>query len=179
MTGISIIETEDVTVALTSIVKVCGSRRDNEREAVKRLTAALLGPGACVRHRDDGAPYISGGPHISITHSRDIAAIAVSSASLVGIDAEQLRPALRRVAPKFLSPSEIELFASDEDLLRAWTVKEAVYKVAGGAAFDFRNNIAISPDFASATASGLTCRLHSFAAGNATVTIASHPVLTE
>lgn len=172
MTDIRIIEIEDITVALTSVVSGQGSRRDAEREAVKRLIASLLGTGVSVLHHDDGAPYIPGGPHISITHCRDIAAIAVSSVSPVGIDAEQWRPALRRVAAKFLSSSEIDLFTSDEDLLRAWTVKEAVYKVAGAAAFDFRHNIAITPHFASAIALGVTYSLRTFTIADATVTVA-------
>ncbi len=172
MSGIRIIKIEDVTVAVADIDAGEGSRREAERAAVGRLVAEAIGTDVAVMHREDGAPYIFGGPHISISHSRDLAALAISPAHPVGIDAEQWRETLRRVAKKFLSDVEMELFTSDNELLRAWTIKEAVYKIAGGAALDFRHNIAITPDLATAHALGHDYRLHTFSIGAVTVTVA-------
>lgn len=172
MRDIHIIEIEDVTIASVPIISSGHSRREAERDAVDRMVAEVIGKEVYVLHHDDGAPYIPGGRHISITHCRDIAAIAISLDTPVGIDAEQWRPALRRVARKFLSDSEMEIFTTDDDLLRAWTVKEAVYKIAGGAALDFRHNIAIAPGFSTATSLGSTYRLHTFTIADATVTVA-------
>ncbi len=173
MRDIRIIVIEDVTVAVADIDAVEGSRREAERAAVSRLVSEAIGTDVAVKHSEDGAPYIDGGPYISVTHSRDAAAIAFCPAHHVGIDAEQWRETLRRVAPKFLSDTEMELFTSDNDLLRAWTIKEAVYKIAGGPALDFRHNIAISPDFATARALGHDYRLHTLTLGSVTLTLAS------
>lgn len=73
-------------------------------------------------------------PAISITHSRDLVAVAVAPAGChVGVDAENTGRdrQLRRVAPRFLSPDQLPLWgATPESLLRAWTIKEALYKAA-------------------------------------------------
>lgn len=106
---------------------------------VARLLAAdpAVAPGAEVCHSPSGAPFLSGAgnmPAISITHSRDIVAIAVAPAGChVGIDAENTGRdrQLRRVAPRFLSPSQLHLWGgTPQTLLRAWTLKEALYKAA-------------------------------------------------
>ena len=108
------------------------SRREAEREASLLLARRVAGPDAVIHHYSDGAPFIPGfSGHISLTHCRSLAAIAVSSSPHIGIDAEIWRPQLIRVAPKFLSPSELPYWsASPLRLLFAWTVKEAVYKAA-------------------------------------------------
>lgn len=172
MDGLQVIVIEDVSIAIAPIVSVEGSRRQAERETVRGIMDVMFGPEVELLHHDSGAPYIEGAPHISITHCKDSAALAICREHPVGIDAEQWRTALRRIACKFLSDTEIKLFKSDIQLLKAWTIKEAVYKVAGGDALDFRHNIAISPDMTSATALGRTYRLHTFPAGEATVTLA-------
>lgn len=71
---------------------------------------------------------------ISITHSRDLVAVAVAPAGChVGVDAENTGRdrQLRRVASRFLSPDQLPHWgATPESLLRAWTIKEALYKAA-------------------------------------------------
>lgn len=106
---------------------------------VARLLAAdpAVPSGSGVCHSPSGAPFLSGvdsPPAISITHSRDLVAVAVAPVGChVGIDAENTGRdrQLRRVAPRFLSPHQRPLWgATPESLLRAWTIKEALYKAA-------------------------------------------------
>lgn len=108
------------------------SRREAEREASLLLARRVAGLGAVIDHYPDGAPFIPGfGGHISLSHCRSLAAIALSSSPHIGIDAEIWRPQLIRVAPKFLSPAELPFWsATPLRLLFAWTIKEAVYKAA-------------------------------------------------
>ncbi len=104
-------------------------RRRAERDAVEALVYAALGDNAVLEHNSDGAPYIVGRPevYISVSHSRHMAALALASED-VGIDIEEPRPQLLRVAARFLSPHERDHYSTPERILEAWTIKEAAYK---------------------------------------------------
>lgn len=103
-----------------------------QRHAVKRIAATLWGPDTIIDHHPDGAPFIPGlAREISISHCRGCVALAVGGTSRLGIDIEEPRPTLTRVVSKFLSPDEITRYTSLDDLLWAWTYKEAAYKAAG------------------------------------------------
>ncbi len=106
------------------------SRRDAERRTVATLLSTHYGYEVSVEHDGNGAPHIADCPdHISISHCRDMAVVAIAPEP-VGIDVETWRDQLLRVTHKFLSPSEQVMVGSDPELLlRAWTTKEAVYKL--------------------------------------------------
>lgn len=121
----------EVTLYSVALDDVGGtlSRRDVEQHAVQRLVAAAFGPAAHLAHCPDGAPFITDMPdtYISVSHSRKMAALAVA-AQPVGVDIEEPRPALLRVAARFLSPAQQRYYSGMDDLLKAWTLKEAAYK---------------------------------------------------
>ncbi|MDO5394610.1 MAG: 4'-phosphopantetheinyl transferase superfamily protein [Bacteroidales bacterium] len=104
-----------------------GGRRESERRAVAEIIRRVL-PGCTLRHAQSGAPQIDG-MHVSVSHSRHYAAVALSERP-VGIDIEESRTAqLERVATRFLDDEEMAVGAlSPVELLRAWTAKEAVFK---------------------------------------------------
>lgn len=100
------------------------------REALPQFSDAEIG------HLPSGAPVICGADRlatISISHSRTTLLLAVSrSGCPIGVDTEAADRTrqLLRVAPRFLAPSQ-QCWATDPDLLlRAWTIKEALYKAA-------------------------------------------------
>lgn len=114
------------------------SRREAEKAATARLVTTLFGPGAAISHNPDGAPLLilpdgATAPEISISHSIRTVALAVGRAgNPIGVDIELPRRQLVRVAPRFLAPEETAIHAaSEENLLRAWTAKEAAFKAAG------------------------------------------------
>lgn len=109
-----------------------GGRRDAERSAVMAIVRGLFGADAAVGHRQDGSPVLEceDAPEVSVSHCRTMAVLAVGASARIGVDVEEWREQLRRVAPRFLSEEEKSLVQSDDALLRAWTVKEAVYKAA-------------------------------------------------
>lgn len=121
-----------------------GRRRVAELAAVKSLLREAFPtfPDARIAHAASGAPYLifSGKapaeiPAISISHSRDLAVLAVApEGTRIGVDAETGDRAnqLLRVAPRFLSQQQMPFWGSSPStLLRAWTIKEALYKAAG------------------------------------------------
>lgn len=110
-------------------------RRQAELDASAKMIMKAFGVEASLTHDEEGRPLVSGACFngmISISHSVDQCVLAVtrSTEASIGIDTEVWRDQLRRVAPKFLSAEEIEVYTSPTQLLLAWTTKEAVYKAA-------------------------------------------------
>lgn len=126
--------------ALEALEGVGAPRRRTEVLTTWSLAAAVFGTDVVIGHDIIGAPYIAGcETHISISHCADCVVIAVNETSVVGVDAEVWRPQLLRVAARFLTPAEAALPMSRAALLRAWTVKEAVYKAAMMPGLSFQN----------------------------------------
>lgn len=101
------------------------------RAAVAAMIREHAGAGVKLLHEPDGSPLLGGSPlHISISHSRRYAAIALHPDCRIGVDIEEPRDEqLNRIAERFLAPAELPLWRGR--LLAAWTCKEAVYKAAG------------------------------------------------
>lgn len=141
-----IIQYNDITLSLASIDHEDGeSRADAEKRTIEGLVAEIFGENTTVGHKASGAPFIpDSDTQISISHSRHFAALACSRLRTVGVDIEEHREQLRRVAPRVLSAEEMEVYsATDNLLLRAWTLKEALYKAALTPGLDFRRDIAL------------------------------------
>lgn len=147
--------TGDATISVDTICPcdhTTGFPTAGSAAAQRILQTMLSDPTATITHDTTGAPAVCGHPdlHISVSHSRTHAAVALS-ASPLGIDLEEPREALGRVAPKFLQPEERRQFVTTEQLLRAWTAKEAVYKALRGK-FKLLSTITLHPDFTAANA---------------------------
>lgn len=137
------IETGTTRIAACAIA-AGGTRRERERRAAAHLASTLSGREVTISHNADGAPRVDGaGFNISISHSARTAAVAVDPSHRIGIDAEDVRGRqLRRVAARVMSYDELAEYGSDDiSLTRAWTLKEALYKAAGVAGADWRNDL--------------------------------------
>lgn len=130
----------DIKVYACSLVHVeerSGMRYDVERAGVRSLLREAFGNEVeAVAHTLEGAPYLPGrSESISVSHCRGLAVLAVSSTgAAIGVDAESVGRGvqLKRVMRRFLCEAQISEWGTDESqLLRAWTIKEALYKAAG------------------------------------------------
>ena len=85
--------------------------------------------------------------HFSISHTKNHAFCALSEGP-VGIDAEEEdRNIALRLAPKILSPVEMERFnGSREMLLRFWVLKEAAVKLTGLGLQGYPNHTDFDPN---------------------------------
>lgn len=134
-----VIEDGAVTVYISPIAQDGSlSRREAERAAVAKILAEVS-PGATLGHTEQGAPKLEGDdvmPYVSISHCRTHAAVAVCHTHPVGIDIEEPRQQLQRIADRFLSDADRRVmadFTPELSLLQAWTAKEAAYKLAPAA----------------------------------------------
>ncbi len=92
-----------------------------------------------------GKPYLEGSPfHISLSHSKDMAAV-IASPLVCGIDIQLIVPKIKRIAQKFMSPSELEDIVNNEIMHMhiVWGAKECLYKSYGRKKLDFKNHIFI------------------------------------
>lgn len=139
-----LIRIKDTYILICNVINAGMDRRhEAERKAVCRMIKAVFGQDAVLKHRPDGSPYLEN--HrvcISVSHSRRYACIAVSPDRHIGIDIEEQRSQLRRVAPRVMSDKEMAVYGhKDNMLLRAWTLKEALYKAALTPGLDYRKDI--------------------------------------
>ncbi len=101
-----------------------------------------------IEHTDMGRPYIKGADNIdiSISHTREYAACALSFNGNIGIDIEKTVKANMRVAKKYFREEEFEHISalSEEDAANAftalWTKYEAKAKYLGGGFADMRKD---------------------------------------
>ena len=99
------------------------------------------------KYDKNGAPYLTDGRHLSISHTKDVAAIAISSQP-VGIDLEHYQEKIIRIAPRFLHLKEsLDLNKNKEIhyLSQIWTAKEALYKVHRKRGINFKTQLLIDP----------------------------------
>ena len=86
-------------------------------------------------HRDNGSPYLSGGPWVSISHTLGAAAVALSEEGPVGVDLERVRPVRLGLASRVMSSEECEWYLSrgrlEADFFTLWTLKESWFKYLG------------------------------------------------
>lgn len=99
------------------------------------------------KYDKNGAPYLTDGRHLSISHTKDVAAIAISSQP-VGIDLEHYQEKIIRIASRFLHLKEsLDLNKNKEInyLSQIWTAKEALYKVHRKRGINFKTQLLIDP----------------------------------
>ncbi len=116
------------------------------RAALRRILAGLLDADPAeikFQYSEFGKPSLIGehsrGFHFNVSHSDNIAMIAVTSQSQIGVDVERVRPDIDAtgIAERFFSAVEREMLASlpgelqVEAFFRCWTRKEATIKAIG------------------------------------------------
>jgi 4'-phosphopantetheinyl transferase len=96
--------------------------------AVRCLLRAANIPIHKIHYSTDGKPYMKQGPFLSFSHSKHFAAIAIGNVP-VGVDVEQQRDKIVRIAKKFVNPIDKARTDTVAALTDLWCVKEAMYKM--------------------------------------------------
>ena len=117
--------------------------------SVRRLKHEL-GVTSPIAYLPSGRPYLKDDAHhISISHTRGYAAVAISELNPIGLDIEQRTDKVCRVRDKFLSSEEktFPLLAKKnvEAMLVVWTIKEAMFKLMDNTGIDFAEHFHVSP----------------------------------
>jgi 4'-phosphopantetheinyl transferase len=128
------------------LLKLKKSNILREQFLAVRKVLALENPDYEITYDIDGKPSLNSNYHISISHSHEIAAIAISNNSKIGLDVQLNDNKILNIQHKFLNKSE-KLNISDDPcvdiLTMIWTSKESIYKALGLKGISFSNNIKI------------------------------------
>ena len=98
-------------------------------------------------HDPNDIPRLESGQQISISHTKNLAGVALGIKPL-GIDIEVFRPKIRRIATRFLHADETFVLNGDqviEKLTLIWTAKEALYKALNQKGIIFSKQLLVTP----------------------------------
>ncbi len=102
-----------------------------------------------VKYDNTGKPFIDDNSfQISISHSSRWMAVAIHPVNSIGIDVELNSERASKIKDKFLTAEEQEQIGKENpalNFLLAWSAKEALYKIIGHDAVDFRKQLRIFP----------------------------------
>ncbi len=84
--------------------------------------------------------------HVSLSHTKGIAAAIFHKDMPVGIDLDFVREKVVRLGPKFLDACEMNFLKGDPLLYTiAWSAKESIFKCQGKRGISLKNNIMLEP----------------------------------
>lgn len=95
-----------------------------------------------IQYNQIGRPNLELG-FISISHSRNVIAIAYSPDHAVGIDVEYHSPKLKKIQNKYISEADAARvnLQNESNLTIIWSIKEAIYKMEQIEGLSFKENI--------------------------------------
>lgn len=133
-------------IAEPDFQKFTYEKRKAEWLAIRALLKQMIGSGFEISYSDEGKPILAHPVyhHISISHSRDFAAVYIHQLQSVGIDIESINRNYASVKKRYLSEAELEQ-ANENPMLQCiyWCAKEAVFKLVDEDGVDFRKQIQV------------------------------------
>lgn len=85
--------------------------------------------------------------HISISHSHEFSAIAISDEN-IGLDIEKLKEKTLKIAPRFMDVSHLENLSNEDKIKKAtiiWGIKESIFKIKSEVGISFPDHISETP----------------------------------
>jgi len=129
-----------------NLLKLKKSNILREQFLATRKILALENSDYKITYDINGKPLLNSIYNISISHSHEIAAIAISDNSNIGLDVQLKESKIFNLQNKFLNKSEKSNIGDDptvDILTMVWTSKESIYKAIGLKGISFTKNIKI------------------------------------
>jgi 4'-phosphopantetheinyl transferase len=120
-----------------------------------------------------GKPAVQGGPHVSVSHSGDLIAVALTELGPVGVDVEETtRPTdIESMLGYVFSPAELDALDDPAALFyQAWTRKESILKATGEGLSVRMSTLTVLPEAAGHNVRDLTPPRPGYAAAVAVLT---------
>ena len=100
-----------------------------------------------VQYMQSGKPFLKNGTSISISHTGFYVAIALGFNIQVGVDIEQHREKILKIAPRFTGEGAVATLENTKDriekLTAIWGAKESIYKILDRVGLSFKESIKI------------------------------------
>lgn len=122
---------EPLEKLLQSGVAIPENVKSNKRQkewVCSRLLLKQLAPNTNISYNQYGAPTLSNGSAISISHSHDYCTILVSKQT-AAIDLEFISTKADRLKDQFITKEEVELITKSEISTLIWCAKECLFKI--------------------------------------------------
>ena len=129
-----------------NLLKLKKSNILREQFLATRKILALENTDYKITYDINGKPLLNSIYNISISHSHEIAAIAISDNSNIGLDVQLKESKIFNIQNKFLNKYEKSNIGDDptvDILTMIWTSKESIYKAIGLKGISFSENIKI------------------------------------
>jgi 4'-phosphopantetheinyl transferase len=134
---------------IVELEKLVSEKRKLEYLGVRIALKELIGKKVIIEYDSNGKPFLLDKSYqISISHCKNWIAVMIHPTSLVGVDVEIPTDKILKLQKRFLNETEQKDLANGENinqLMLAWSAKEALYKIIGIEAVDFANQLHIFP----------------------------------
>ena len=140
------LNTKELNSDEKKLLKLKKSNLLKEQFLATRKVLALENSNYKITYDINGKPLLNSKYNISISHSHEIAAIAISDNSKIGLDVQLKQNKIFNIQNKFLNKSEKLNIGDDptvDILTMVWTSKESIYKAIGLKGVSFSENIKI------------------------------------
>jgi phosphopantetheinyl transferase len=140
------LNTEELNSDEKNLLKLKKNNILREQFLATRKVLALENSDYKITYNNNGKPSLNSKYNISISHSHQIAAVAISDNSKIGLDVQLNENKIFNIQDKFLNPTEklnIGENPSLKILTMIWTSKESIYKAVGIKGILFSDNIKI------------------------------------
>ena len=140
------LNTKELNSDEKKLLKLKKSNLLKEQFLATRKVLALENSNYKITYDINGKPLLNSKYNISISHSHEIAAIAISDNSKIGLDIQLNENKIFNIQNKFLNKSEKLNIGDDptvDILTMVWTSKESIYKAIGLKGVSFSENIKI------------------------------------
>ncbi len=133
-----------------NFMKYTYEKRKVEWLVTRVLIRQLIGSDFTISYLNSGKPILNHNQfkHVSISHSRNFAAVILHKHLNVGIDIEETTRDFNRIEKKYLSEIE-SIQANKNPQLQClyWCAKEAIFKLVDDEGVEFKQQIHIFPEF--------------------------------
>ena len=140
------LNTKELNSDEKNLLKLKKSNILREQFLATRKLLALENSDYKITYDINGKPLLNSIYNISISHSHEIAALAISDNSNIGIDVQLKENKIFNIQNKFLNKYEKSNIGDDltvDILTMVWTSKESIYKAVGLKGISFSKNIKI------------------------------------
>ena len=124
-------------------------KRRREWLAVRVLLKELVSEEKMIEYLPSGKPFLNDGSwNISISHTKDYAAIILDKRNKVAIDIEHISPRINKIRSRFMNVREEENLSVENELIHLllhWSAKESLYKLLDDERIEFRTQLLIDP----------------------------------
>jgi phosphopantetheinyl transferase len=129
------------TTNLTPPPEISNLQKQAEWRASRSIVQKLA-PNTNITHNNYGAPILSNGKAISISHTKELCGVIISQKN-TAIDLEKISERTKLLSSKFLNDKEMRFSKDQINATICWSAKECLFKIHQKGSLDFKKDLQI------------------------------------